>query len=46
MEHGLDACGTTMEYDADAETINFTVSSIKKMVQFKKKLKNKKFRTK
>ena len=26
MEHGLDACGTTMEYDADAETINFTVS--------------------
>ena len=30
MEHGLDACGTIMEYDADAETINFTVSSIKK----------------
>jgi len=45
MEHGLDACGTTMEYDADAETINFTVSSNK--IWFNSwKIKNKKFRTK
>ena len=39
MEHGLDACGTTMEYDADAETINFTVSSIKKLFNLRKKQK-------